>query len=155
MRLLKLVFRLVLVAFSALFPMPSFPVQYFTVGTVQEYVLPKGPEGTQDPTIVYWERAVRAEEAWAEGQGRFRARCDEADIQPGSCLDLWVVNEPARWERLSDLGVEVRPGEGLLDLAAPFPLAAKRLVIFRDLSCTLDPARFDARDYFEHWPPPL
>ena len=54
--------------------MPTFPVQYFTVGTVQEYVMPKGPEGTQDPTIVYWERAVRAEETWTEGQRRSTAR---------------------------------------------------------------------------------
>ena len=155
MRLLKLVFRLIIVAFAALSPMPTFPVQYFTVGTVQEYVMPRGPEGTQDPTIVYWERAVRTEEAWTEGHGEFRARCEEADIQSGSCLDLWTVRDPGGWERLSDLGAWFRPGDGRIDLAAPFPLAATRLVIFRDLSCTLDPASFDARDWFEDWPPPL
>jgi hypothetical protein len=45
MRLLKLVFRLILVACSALFPMP---------------------------TIVYWEHAVRQEAAWASGWWRNR-----------------------------------------------------------------------------------
>jgi len=64
MRLLKLVFRMILVAFSALFPMP---------------------------TIVYWEHAVRQEEAWAEdpAHGPYRAACEEADILPGNCLDRW------------------------------------------------------------------
>jgi hypothetical protein len=157
MRLLKLVFRLILVAFSALFPMPTYPVLYHTVGTVQEYVLPSGPEGTGEPTIVYWEHAVRPEEAWAEdpGHGPYRAVCEEADILPGNCLDLWMVERAERWGRLADLGVEVRAGDGLLELTSPFPLARRRLVIFKELSGTLDPARFDARDFFGDWPPPL
>lgn len=154
-RLLKTIFRLLLVAFSALFPMPSYPVLYHAVGTVQEYVLPKGPEGAGEPTIVYWEHRVRPEEAWTEGSGqaRYRAACEEPDILPGSCLDLWIADRPERWERLTDQGVEVRAQDGLLQLAAPFPLARRRLVIFKELSGTL--ARFDARAFFENWPPPL
>jgi hypothetical protein len=157
MRLLKLVFRLILVAFSTLFPMPTYPVLYHTVGTVQEYVLPKGPEGMGGPAIVYWEHTVRPEEAWAEDptRGPYLAACEEADILPGNCLDLWMVERAGRWQRLADLGAEVRAGDGLLELSAPFPLARRRLVIFKELSGTLDPARFRARDFFEDWPPPL
>ena len=157
MRLLKLVFRLILVAFSILFPMPTYPVLYHTVGTVQEYVLPKGPAGGGEPTIVYWEHVVRPEEAWAADSAgsRYRASCEEADILPGNCLDLWMADQPDRWRRLADLGVEARAGDGLLELSATFPLARRRLVIFKELSCTLDPAGFNARDFFEDWPPPL
>jgi hypothetical protein len=53
------------------------------VDTVREYVLPKGPAGTGGPGIVYWEHAVRPEEAWAETRGLYRAACEEADILPG------------------------------------------------------------------------
>ena len=74
---------------------------------------------------------------------------------PGIGLDLWLVEEPYRWVRLADLRVGVHAGDGLLELAAPFPLARRRLVIFKELSGTLDPARFNARAFFEAWPPPL
>ena len=67
----------------------------------------------------------------------------------------WLADAPDRWERLADLGVKALPGDGLLRLEAPFPLSRRRLVIFKELSGTLDPARFDARDYFAVWPPPL
>jgi len=92
------VFRLILAAFSALFPMPSYPTLYHTVGTVQEYVLPKGPEGTGGPGIVYREHAVRPEEVWAEdpARGPYRADYREADILPDDCLDLgWRIGPSA------------------------------------------------------------
>jgi len=50
---------------------------------------------------------------------------------------------------------EAHAGDGLLQLSSPFPLARRRLVIFKELSRSLAPARFDARDYFPDWPPPL
>ena len=49
----------------------------------------------------------------------------------------------------------VHAGDGVLELAAPFPLKKRRLVIFKELSGTLDPARFNARAFFEAWPPSL
>jgi hypothetical protein len=157
MQLLKQVFRLLLVAFSVLFPLPSFPLQYYAVGTVQEYTLPKGPEGTNDPAVAYWQHTVQSAETWLADakRGLYHAECEEADILASDCVDLWLIEQPGRWERLLELGVEVRPGDGRVNLSSPFPLAGRDLVIFRELSGTFDPQGFNARDWFEDWPPPL
>ena len=156
-RLLRAAFRLLLVAWSFLLPMPAYPVRYYAVDTIQEYVLPKGPEGSHGPAIAYWGHTVQAAESRLINpeRGLYRAQCEEADILASDCLDLWLVQQPGLWARLAELGAEGRPAAGLVSLSAPFPLAGRQLVIFKELSGTFDPARFDARDWFEGWPPPL
>lgn len=156
-RVLHLIFRLLITVWSFLVPLPAYPVRHYVVETVQEFVLPRGPEGASDPTVVYWEHAVQPAESWlAEpSRGLYCAECEEADILTGDCVDLWLVERPGRWVRLGELGAEGRPANGGVLLSAPFPLAGRRLVIFKELSGTLDPARVDARDWFADWPPPL
>lgn len=156
-RVARWIFRLLITVWSFLVPLPAYPIRHYAVETVQEYVLPKGPEGTGTPTVVYWEHTVQPAESWLAdpSSGLYRAECEEADILKGNCLDLWLVERPRFWIRLGELGAEGRPANGGVLLSAPFALTGRRLVIFKELSGTLDPARFDARDWFADWPPPL
>ena len=154
-RLLKIVFRMLLVALSVLFPMPMFPLQYFQVNTVQEWVLPEPRSGGGEPCIVYWAHPITEAEIKAEDpvRGLFLAEHEDAAVSPAAALDLWLVERPEHWLRL--LPGQVRCGQGYLQIRSPFSLRDRTIVIFKDAAGVLDPAGFDARQFFDSWPPPL
>ena len=154
-RLLKLVFRMLLVALSVLFPMPMFPVQYYQVNTVQEWVLPEPGSGGSEPCIVYWAHSFEPAEIKAEDpvRGLFLAEHEDAAVGPAAALDLWLVQTPERWLRLPP--DQVRRGDGFLQIRSPVSLRGRMIVIFKDAAGVVDPAGFDAREFFETWPPPL
>lgn len=154
-KLLKTVFRLMLVAFSVLFPMPMFPVQYFQVNTVQEWVLAQPHTGGNEPCIVYWAQAITPAEIKFEDPrlGLCLADHEDAAVGPADALDLWLVETQERWLRLES--GQVRLGQGYLQIRSPVSLGGRTIVIFKDVAGVLDPAGFDAREFFETWPPPL
>jgi hypothetical protein len=154
-KLLKTVFRLLLVALSVLFPMPMFPVQYYQVNTVQEWVLPQPHTGGSDPCIVYWAHAIEPAEIKLEDPrlGLCVAEHEEAAVGKTEALDVWLVETPERWLRLGP--GEVRLGDGYLQIRSSVSLRGRTIVFFKDVAGVLDPAGFDAREFFETWPPPL
>jgi hypothetical protein len=154
-KLLKTVFRLMLVAWSILFPIPMFPVQYFQVNTVQEWVLPQPRTGDNEPNIVYWSHDITPAEIKIEDPrlGLCVADHEDAAIGPADALDLWLVETPDRWLRLAS--GQIKLGDGYLQIRLPVSLRGRTIVIFKDVAGVLDPADFDAREFFEAWPPPL
>jgi hypothetical protein len=154
-KLLKTVFRLLLVALSVLFPMPMFPVQYFQVNTVQEWVLPQPHTGGSEPCIVYWAHTIEPAEIKSEDPrlGLCVADHEDAAVGKADALDLWLVESPERWLRLAP--AEVRLGDGYFQIRSPVNLRGRTIVVFKDVAGVLDPAGFDAREFFGTWPPPL
>jgi hypothetical protein len=154
-KMLKTVFRLILVAWSILFPIPMFPVQYFQVNTVQEWVLPQPHTGGSEPCIVYWAHTIEPAEIKADDSrlGLCVADHEDASIGQAEALDLWLVETPERWQRLGP--GQVRLGDGYLEIRWLVSLRGRTIVIFKDAAGVLDPAGFDAREYFAAWPPPL
>jgi hypothetical protein len=154
-KLLKIVFRTLLVAISILFPMPMFPLQYYQVNTVQEWVLPEPRTGGSEPCIVYWAHPIEPAEIRADDprRGLFLAEHEDAAVGQAAALDLWLVETPERWLRLGP--DRVHCGDGFLQIRSPISLRDRTIVIFKDAAGVLDPAGFDAREFFGAWPPPL
>ncbi len=154
-RLLKLFFRLILVALSVMFPMPMFPLQYYQVNTVQEWVLPEPLTGGSEPCIVYWAHPIEPAEIKAEDPrlGLCVVEHEDAAVSQAAALDLWLVETPERWLRLGP--DRIRCGHGYLQIRSPISLRDRTIVIFKDAAGVLDPAGFDAREFFEAWPPPF